>query len=119
MMNRTVLVIDKDESIREIVSIILTEQGFTVRALENELNALQMILEVMPCAIILDIIKVTEDGTELCRLIKQHELIREIPVIILSTHPKAASVKEICADEVVPKPFDIDQLIEALKNQLI
>jgi DNA-binding response OmpR family regulator len=116
-MSRTIVVIEKDENILEIVSIVLTSQGFVVKGLKSEHDAVQTILDLNPCAIILDIIKVTEDGTELCRLIRNTEEIKDIPIIVLSTHPNAASVKDVCADEVVFKPFDIDELVAAVEKQ--
>lgn len=116
-MSRTIVVIEKDENILDIVSIVLTTQGFIVKGLKSEHGALQTILDVNPCAIILDIIKVTEDGTELCRLIRNNQTIKDIPIIVLSTHPDANSVKDICADEVLLKPFDIDELVAAVEKQ--
>lgn len=118
-MSRTIVVIEKDENILDIVSIVLTTQGFTVKGLKSEHGALQTILEVNPCAIILDIIKVTDDGTELCRLIRNTKRIKDIPIIVLSTHPGADAVKDVCADEVLLKPFDIDELVAAVEKQVM
>jgi PleD family two-component response regulator len=119
LMNRSVVVIEKDEHILELVSIVLTAQGFKVTGLRSEIGAIQVILDVQPCAIILDIIKVTEDGTELCRRVRTTAEIKDIPIIVLSTHPKAETVKNVCADEVLFKPFNIDELIAAVEKQVI
>jgi len=115
-MDRTILVIENDPDIQEIVCIILRDQGFAVEFLEFEKGALQRILDLKPVVIILDIIQVTREGTELCRLIKKTKEIMHIPIIVLSTHPKANTIKDICADEVVSKPFDIDELIVAVEK---
>ena len=71
-----------------------------------------------PAAVFLDIMEITERGTELCRLIKEQEQTSHIPVIVLSTHPRIEKVKEICADEVIRKPFDISVILDVLKEQL-
>lgn len=118
-MNRTILVIEQDENIQEIVAIILADQGFTVKLIKPSKGALKTIQEVKPCAILLDIIQVTEDGTELCRMIRETEELKQIPIIVLSTHPHAETVKDVCADEVVLKPFNIDELIAAVEKQLV
>jgi DNA-binding response OmpR family regulator len=118
-VDRTILVIEKDVDIQELISIILTDQGFTVESMEYEQGALQRVLDLKPCAIILDIIQVTKEGTELCRLIRETKETMHIPIIVLSTHPKAATVKQICADEVVSKPFDIDELLAAVEKRVI
>ena len=52
------------------------------------------------------------------RQIKEAEGTKHIPVIVLSTHPQIHKVKDVCADEIVEKPFDIDGLLEALEEQL-
>lgn len=118
-MKKTILVIENDESVLEVITIILAGQGFKVIALKSEIGALQTIIDVKPAAIILDIIAVTEAGTRLCRLIRETKLIKDIPVIVLSTHPRASQVKDICADDVVLKPFDIDELVAAVDRQLV
>lgn len=118
-MNKTILVIEKDEDLQELVSLILGNQGFTVKVIKPSADALRIIREVQPCAIILDIIRVTEEGTKLCRLLKETQDLHDIPLIVVSTHPKASAVKDICADEVLSKPFDIDELVAAVEKQLM
>jgi response regulator RpfG family c-di-GMP phosphodiesterase len=61
----------------------------------------------------------TAEGTAVCEAIKATDDTSNIPVIVLSTHPKAEIVKEICADEVVNKPFDVSFLISVIEQQLM
>jgi DNA-binding response OmpR family regulator len=117
-MNKTILVIENDEHVTEVIKIILTEQGFKVKTCRSEISVLQSIIDLQPAAILLDVISVSEVGTELCRLISKTKSIADIPVIVLSTHPRAHEMKEVCADDVVLKPFDIDELVAALDKQL-
>jgi len=119
LMNKTILVIEKDEALQELVSLILGNQGFTVKVIKPSADTLKTIRQVQPCAIILDIIRVTEEGTKLCRVLKETQDLRDIPLIVLSTHPNANVVKDICADEVLSKPFDIDELVAAVEKQLM
>ena len=67
---------------------------------------------------LLDVVRVTVEGTELCRQIKAAEGTTHIPLIVLSTHPQIDKVKQVCADEIVKKPFDIDLLLAVLKDQI-
>ena len=66
----------------------------------------------------MDILKITDEGTELCRKLKEEDGTSHIPVIVLSTHPQIQKVKDVCADEIVEKPFDIDGLLEVIEEQL-
>lgn len=88
-MNKTILVIENSEDLQELVSLILMMHGFNVKSLNPSQVTLSIIQELKPCAIILDIVRITEDGTLLCRSIKKDEQLKETPLIVLSTHPKS------------------------------
>ncbi|KIO74493.1 hypothetical protein TH53_26165 [Pedobacter lusitanus] len=118
-MNKKVLVLEKDRDILELINIVLTDEGYIVNVLSSELGIFDHIKNFQPDIILLDIISPTEEGTALCKTIKAAEDSSHIPVIVLSTHPKVEVVKEICADEVVAKPFDISFLLSTIEQQLI
>lgn len=113
-----VLVVENDRSILELIGIVLKDAGYRISLKSNEKNMVDHINLLQPDAIILDILQPSNEGTELCRLLKEVETTAHIPIIVLSTHPKIQKVKEICADEVVAKPFDIDGLLDVLSEQL-
>lgn len=117
-MKKKILVVERDRDILEIVSYILIERGYQVVSSQTEEGIFNKIKEFNPDAILLDVIKPSTEGTELCRAIKAAEGTKHIPVIVLSTHTRAAAIKEVCADEILPKPFDIDQLVDVLEKQL-
>jgi len=117
-MKKRVLVIENNEEILELISIVLEEAGYELSLWSNEHGIFEHICEFKPHAILLDIIKPTIEGTELCRQIKEAEGTKHIPVIVLSTHPQIEKVKDICADDIIEKPFDIEGLLAALSEQL-
>lgn len=118
-MKKKVLVVERDKDILEIVTYILRDKGYDVLASQSEEGIFNQILTFKPDAILLDIIQPSDQGTELCRQIKAADNIKHIPVIVLSTHTKAASMKEVCADDILPKPFDISDLVDVLEKQLV
>lgn len=117
-MKKRVLVVENNKDILELIALVLEEAGYETGLYTNEAGIFDHIVEFKPDAILLDIIKPTLEGTQLCREIKEAEGTSHIPVIVLSTHPQMQKVKEVCADEVVSKPFDIDGLLEVLAEQL-
>lgn len=117
-MKKRILVVENNKDILELISLVLKEAGYEVDAYRNETNMFDKIIAANPSAILLDIVKPTMEGTELCRQLKAAEGTTHIPVIVLSTHPQIDQVKDICADDIVNKPFDIDGLLETLKEQL-
>lgn len=118
-MKKKILVYEKNRDILEMIGIVLEEEGYTVDPVLSDTEVKQHINDFQPDAILLDIINPTPEGTALCKAIKSAEDTSHIPVIVLSTHPRAEVVKEICADEVVPKPFDISFLVFVIEQQLI
>lgn len=117
-MKKRILVVENNKEILEMISMLLEDEGYEVNPYITESNIFEHIVAFNPDAILLDIVKPTVEGTELCRQIKEAEGTSHIPVIVLSTHPQIQQVKQVCADEVVPKPFDIYFLLDVLAEQL-
>ncbi len=117
-MKQKVLVVERDSDILEIISHVLMDEGYEPILCRSEEGIFELIQTSKPDAILLDIVKPTDQGTRLCREIKAAETTKHIPVIVLSTHAQIDDVKNICADEIVKKPFDIDLLIDVVKHQL-
>ena len=118
-MKKTVVVIERDSDILNLVEYILIERGYNVISFQEEDKAFEKIVAIKPDCILLDIVMPSDAGIKLCLAIKEAEKTKNIPVIALSTHPKAVAVKGICADEVLSKPFDIDELVAAVDEQFV
>jgi len=116
---KRVLVLEKNKDISELINLVLTDEGYQVEVLFSIEAIFEHIKFFQPDIILLDIISPTAEGTALCEAIKAAEDTKHIPVVVLSTHPKASVIKEICADEVIPKPFDIGNLVMIIEEQLI
>jgi len=118
-MKKKIFVVENDLSILEIVTSLLTDEGYEVKALGTEDGVFEEIEDFKPHVILLDIVKPTEQGTLICRTLKADKRTKHIPVIVLSTHSKTAeTVKSVCADEVIPKPFDICDLLDTIELHL-
>lgn len=117
-MKKRILVLEKNKDILELIGIVLNDEGYYTKLISSESAFYNHIKEFQPDIILLDVIHPTKEGTALCEAIKNSTDTASIPVIVLSTHPKAEVVKEICADEVVHKPFDISLLISVIEQQL-
>lgn len=111
------LVIERDKDVRELMQYLLTEAGYQPIAALSEKDMIKVIQTENPDAIILDVIHPHKDA-DLCKAIKSSNDINHIPLIVMSTHSKFEILKEICADEVIPKPFDISNFIMIIEKQL-
>lgn len=119
MEKSTILVVDDDKEIAELVGIYLTNDGFTVRTAANGEDCLAQ-LDIDPDIrlIILDIMMPGIDGLEVCRRIRSHS---NIPIIMLSA--KTQDMDKIIgfgtgADDYVTKPFNPLELMARVKAQL-
>lgn len=118
-MKKKVLTIENDKGIRDLIFTLLTEAGYQIKLIGTEDEIFEEIKNFKPDVILLDVVQPTDRGTELCRAIKENEYTGHVPVIVLSTNVKVTeTIKEVCADEVMSKPFDVDELINTIETQL-
>lgn len=112
-MKKKVLIVEKDKDILQIISHILSSEGYEVSTSQTERGVLERIEKEKPEVVLLDIVKPTLEGTELCRALKSFE---NISVIVLSTHMNIESFLNVCADDIISKPFDISELIDTIEK---
>ncbi len=117
-MNQKILVVDDEESILEVVQIVLEGEGYQVQTSQNG-ECFQNLNGDLPDLILLDVLLSGEDGREICKQLKSDEKTVHIPVIMLSAHSDASRVADTSgADDFLEKPFDVDVLIEVVEKHL-
>jgi CheY-like chemotaxis protein len=118
MSGDRILVIDDDESIRQIVRLCLTDEGYEVVEASNGQVALELLAEFQPGLILLDLRMPVMDGWEFAR---RYQL-TPMPHAPIVAFVAALNVAEDCADlptaAILSKPFDLDDLLTAVRNQL-
>lgn len=114
------MVLDDDDDILEVVAYLLTESGYTVKTLNRGYNIFDHIKDFTPDLILMDVLLADMDGRAICKEIKENPLTKSIPVILISgTHDLAAVLNLPGApNDFIAKPFDVDQLLDAIKRQL-
>jgi len=113
-----ILIVDDDEAIVDALTLLLDSEGFqAVSAVEGSL--IDQVNDQQPDAILLDVWLSGRDGLELCRQLKQDNRTSAIPVILISaSRDLAVSATRAGADGHVEKPFELDTLIQTLRNVL-
>src|SRR5260370_40149312 len=103
---RTVLIIDDEESVREVLSRFLTKAGYEVKVAANGQEALQMVhSQAPPDLIVLDLMMPVMSGFEVLSALRVNSEWRRIPVVVL-TATMGYSAGHLQADAVLHKPFD-------------
>jgi DNA-binding response OmpR family regulator len=116
-MNRTVLIIENDHGIKEIVSLILQTEGYEVKT-AGYATAAEVPLENAGL-ILLDEWINKKEGHMLCKEIKAIEAMQSVPVIIFSTSFDIADIAKNCdASGFIGKPFEVEDLLAIVKRFL-
>ncbi len=121
MPKETVLVVDDEHDILELIRYNLEKEGYTVETVSTGEAALASATRLRPDAIVLDLMLPGLDGLEVCRRLKQHDITRSTPVLMLTAKAEDADIVtglEIGADDYVTKPFSPKVLVARLRAVL-
>jgi len=116
---KTILVVDDEEGVRESVREILTDEGYRVIEASDGSNVLGLIRENHPDLVLLDIWMPALDGIGLLKEIKQREPV--VPVIMVSGHGNihtAVTATKMGAFDFMEKPLSLDGLLTTVRRAL-
>lgn len=119
--NFTLLVVEDEEDIRELISYNLEREGFTVQAVESGEEALKYVAKRPVDLVILDLMLPNMDGLEVCRRIRADASLRELPVLMVTAKAEETEVVvglELGADDYLCKPFKPRELVARVKALL-
>lgn len=105
-----ILVVDDDQSIRELISLALEEDGIEVTGAPEGESALQMIPELKPDLILLDTRMPVMDGREFARRYRELDDGHAALVILTAVDDPEQTAADLGADGYLPKPFDLADL---------
>lgn len=114
MRQQTVLVVEDEEDILELVAYNLEQSGLRVLKARDGEEAVAVVLRERPDLVVLDIMLPKMDGKEVCRRIRQNEQTRTTPVIMLTALADEVDRIvgfELGADDYLPKPFSPKELV--------
>jgi phosphate regulon transcriptional regulator PhoB len=117
-VKRTILVVEDEKDIRDLIRFHLAQEGYVVREAESGEKALQQIAAERPGLVILDIMLPGTDGLEICRHLRASEATHGMPIIMLTA--KATEVDrvlglELGADDYITKPFSPRELVARVR----
>src|ERR1700758_5431544 len=120
---RTILIADEDVAARTLVGFMFTDIDYRVVATSSGVDAISKAREIKPDVVMADVSLFDKDGYEVSREIKNNPLLKDTPVILLTsslgTFDETRAV-EACADDFIIKPFKFDEItkkIEGLKQE--
>lgn len=121
MSDRTVLVVDDESAIRDMLRMALDIAGFRCLEADKIQDAYTLIVDERPDIILLDWMLPGGSGLELLRRLKRNDTTREVPVIMLTAKTAEDNLiqgLEVGADDYITKPFAPRELIARIKALL-
>ncbi len=121
MAKETVLVVEDEKNIAELVKYNLEQEGFRVLSAMNGNTGLEQARKEKPSLIVLDLMLPGIDGIEICKILKQNYKTSHIPIIMLTAKSQESDKivgLELGADDYVTKPFSPRELVARTKAVL-
>jgi CheY-like chemotaxis protein len=118
--SRNVLIVEDDEAIRSSLKDILEVEGFNVFEAHNGKVALDVLRTCKECTLILlDLMMPEMNGYRFLEVMRQDEVIKAHPVVIMSASRDAAlfAQQSLCA--FLKKPLDVDELLKLVESELL
>ncbi|HZF72205.1 MAG TPA: response regulator transcription factor, partial [Gemmatimonadaceae bacterium] len=118
---RKILVVDDEPMVSRGLASLLSRRGLAVTALNDPLRFWNVLEDVKPNLILLDLEMPKISGTELCRVVRNDRRWSELPVIFLTGHTDQASIQRVFAagaDDYVGKPFVPAELMMRIESRL-
>lgn len=115
---KTILVVDDEKMIRNLLNINLTKEGYNVIEAEDGVQAVEVALEHKPDLILLDVMLPKIDGLSVCKKIKNA---MNVPILMVTAKDSELDKilgLELGADDYVTKPFSVRELIARIKANL-
>jgi CheY-like chemotaxis protein/CRP-like cAMP-binding protein len=121
MPQRTILIIDDHDEIRENIAEILSLGGYRTITAENGKRGIEQAIKEKPDLIVCDIMMPELDGYGVLHLLRKNSETEDIPLIFLTAKAERSDLRkgmEMGADDYVTKPFEELELMNAIESRL-
>ncbi len=119
---RSIVYIEDDPEMIDLVSLIVNKRGFHVKGAHGGRHGLDIVKKERPTLILLDLMMPDMDGWDVYQQLKSEEETRDIPVIIITA--KAQSIDRVLGlhiakvDDYISKPFRPQELLDSIEHVL-
>ena len=118
MAGETILVVDDEANIIELVRMYLEQEGFRVQSAHDGAKALDIISRQPPALMVLDLMLPEVDGWEVCRRVRSGKTAPDLPIVMLTARDEDVDKivgLELGADDYITKPFNPRELVARVK----
>jgi CheY-like chemotaxis protein len=116
--SRTILIAERDESVRKLQGVFLERAGFVLHFADDGPTALERALQISPALVITEILLPRLDGLALCRALREDVRTRDTPIMVFSILGAAQRAAEAGANAFLRKPL-VDSTFVAAVQELV
>lgn len=117
-MKKSIYIMEDNKDIGYILQYFLNDEGFDVSLFETVADFNCGLLKKIPDLFLLDVMLPDGDGLAVCDELKHKAESMDKPVLMMSAHKEPNQNEGSCADEFIPKPFDIFLVLNRINNFL-
>lgn len=113
------LVVDDDPSTRNVLKRLFEKEGYEVYLAQDATELVKLLESQSIELILLDINLPWVDGFELCKLLKEHDDLKNVPVVFISGRKSELDKKlafQLGAHDYITKPFNIEEITETVRT---
>ena len=121
MAKETILVVEDEEDVLELVRYNISKNGYNIETAITGEDGITKTRKIMPDLVILDLMLPSVDGLEVCKILKNDQKTEHIPIVMLTAKGEEADIVtglELGADDYITKPFSPRVLIARIKAVL-
>ena len=121
MAKESILVVEDEEDILELLRYNLTKEGYRVTGVATGEEGLRAAKSLLPDLLLLDLMLPGVDGLEVCRLLKQDPKTQRLPIVMVTAKGEEADIVtglELGADDYLAKPFSPRVLLARVRAVL-
>lgn len=111
---RTILIVDDEFDIVDVLGDLLTAEGYQVITASNGHEGLVRLRESPVDLVLLDCMMPVVDGPEMLRMMRENENLPKIPVVMMSAAEVRRHVQDLGCSAFLKKPFDLNTLLETV-----
>lgn len=116
MAPRTVLLLEDNDSVRELLKVLLETEGYSIIEASDGQDGLTKAQELEPDLMILDLMMPGLDGENVLRTMKRHSKLSKVPVLVVSGKYESLDLlrNQIGDENIFPKPFEPSRMLDRI-----
>lgn len=119
MEKKRIHILEDDQEIRNVIEILLKDEGFELQLSSSFSELKKNIQDAMPDLFLLDVMLPDGNGAEICEDLKTDIFTKHIPIIVMSAQNNSEQKAiDAFADDYISKPFDIYDVLERINIQI-